>query len=83
MTYFFIGLVAYLLIANVLVTRHVWLDSRRTSNEKVAEIALLWLVPFLGHLVALAISLDGPAKLRQADPRVTSGGGVAGAASTF
>ena len=82
-TYFIIGLVVYLLIANVLITRHVWLDSRRTTNEKIAEVGLLWLVPFLGHLVALAISLDGPENARQVDPRVTTGGVVGAVTGTF
>lgn len=71
-----VGLAVYLLLANVLVSLHVWRDRRRTTTEKIAEIGLVWLVPFLGHLVALAISLEGPAQFRSADPVLTSAGAI-------
>ncbi len=72
------GVAFLLLIANILTTRHVWRDHRRTTGEKVAETGLVWLVPIFGLLVALAISLDGPEKVREADP-IAAAGGAAGA----
>lgn len=83
MQYFFIGLAVYLVAANILITRHIWRDSRRTTDEKIAESGLVWVVPFFGHLVALAISLDGPETVRKADPINTAGSVVAAVASTI
>lgn len=76
------GLAFLLLIANILTTRHIWLDHRRTSGETVAETGLVWLVPFFGLLVALAISLDGPEKVRKVDPIATAGGAAGAVAGS-
>ncbi len=83
MEYLLFGLAVYLVLANIIITRYIWRDIRRTTNEKLAESALVWVVPFFGHLVALAISLDGPETIRKADPAATSGGVVGAVASTI
>ncbi len=83
MGYLLFGLAIYLVLVNILITRHIWRDSRRTTHEKIAESGLVWVVPFFGHLVALAISLDGPESVRKADPTTTVGAGVAAVTSTF
>lgn len=82
MEYLLFGLAIYLVAANILITRFILRDSRRTRSEKIAEFGLIWLVPFFGHLVALAISLEGPETARQADPMTTAGGVVASVAGT-
>ncbi|MBB3063721.1 hypothetical protein [Microbulbifer rhizosphaerae] len=82
MEYLIIGLAVYLVSANALITRYIWRDSRRTVNEKIAESGLVWAVPFFGHLIALAISLDGPKTVRKIDPALVSGAAVAAVAST-
>ncbi len=81
MTYIFAGLAIYLITANILVTHLVWRDPRRTAREKIAETGLIWLAPFFGHLLALAIFLDGPETLRRSDPTITAAG-VVGAISS-
>lgn len=80
MEYLIIGMAVYLIAANILITRYVWRDCRRTTSEKLAESGLVWFVPFFGHLVALAISLGGPETVRETDPAITAGG-VIGAIS--
>lgn len=82
MEYFFMALAVYLVTANIIITRFIWRDSRRTTSEKVAESGLVWLVPFFGHLVALAISLEGPETVRETDPTITAAGVVAAVAGT-
>lgn len=82
MVYLLIGLVVYLVTANILITRFIWRDSRRKINEKIAESTLVWIVPFFGHLIALAISLDGPETVRKSDPMITAAGAVAAVTST-
>jgi len=80
--YLFICVAFGLLVANILTTRHILLDQRRTKGEKLAETGLVWLVPAFGLLVSLAISLDGPAAVRTSDPTATTAG-AAGAVSSF
>lgn len=82
MEYFLMGLAVYLIAANILITRYIWRDNRRTTDEKIAESGLVWVVPFFGHLVALAISLDGPETDRKTNPAITAGSVVAAVAST-
>lgn len=82
MAYLFAGLAVYLLLANMIITRHVWKHERRTNEEKVAETGLIWLVPFFGHFIALAISLEGPENVRKVEPTTVAGGVVAAVAGT-
>ncbi|MFU8832306.1 MAG: hypothetical protein ACNA7J_09140 [Wenzhouxiangella sp.] len=82
MFYLLIGLASYLVIANILISRYVWRDSQRTMTEKIAETGLVWLVPFFGHLLALAISLEGPETVRKTDLTTVAGGAVGAVAGT-
>ena len=72
---------AVVVIFNLLVSRHVWADSRRTKQERIAEIGLIWCVPAFGGLVALAISAENPEHVRRARPLFGAAAGAAAASS--
>jgi hypothetical protein len=67
------------LVFNVVVSRHVWADGRRTKQERIAELGLIWCVPAFGGLVALAISAENPDRVRRSRGLF---GSAAGAAAT-
>lgn len=66
-------------IFNGVVSRHVWADRRRTKQERIAEVGLIWCVPVFGGLVALAISAETPERVRRSRGLF---GSAAGAAAT-
>lgn len=49
-----------LLVFNLVVSRRVWRNRERTGSERSAEIGLIWCVPVLGGLVALALAAERP-----------------------
>jgi len=50
---------------NIAATRHVLRDGQRLGYEKAAEIGLIWILPIMGALVSVCISLQGPSKVRE------------------
>ena len=74
-----VSIAIVLLIFNVVVSRHVWADRRRTKQERIAEVGLIWCVPAFGGLVALAISAETPDRVRRSRGLF---GSAAGAAAT-
>ena len=72
---------AVVLVFNSLVSRHVWADHRRTKQERIAEVGLIWCVPVFGGLVALAISAESPAAVRRSRSLFGSAAGVAATSS--
>ncbi len=70
-----------LLIFNVVVSRHVWADRRRTLEERIAEVGLIWCVPAFGGLIALAISAETPDRVRRSRGLFGSATGAAAASS--
>jgi len=50
---------------NIVTTRHVLRDDRRLGYEKVAETGLIWIVPVMGALVSVCITLQSPSKIRE------------------
>lgn len=69
------------LIFNVVVSRHVWADGRRTKQERIAEVGLVWCVPAFGGLVALAISAENPDRVRRSRGLFGSAAGASAASS--
>jgi len=63
-----LALVLLNLIAMFLAMR----DKRRLCSEVVAEVGFIWLVPFFGALVSLAIGVSGPEAVRNSDPTGTA-----------
>ena len=74
-----VSIATVVVIFNLVVSRHVWADSRRTNQERIAEVGLIWCVPAFGGLVALAISAENPARVRHSRGLF---GSAAGAAAT-
>lgn len=58
-------LVIAIVALNVAATRHVLRDGRRLRYEKAAEIGLIWILPVMGALVSVCISLQSPSKVRE------------------
>ncbi len=54
-----------IVVLNFLVTSHVIRDDQRRGYEKLAESGLIWIVPVIGALVSLCITIQGPAKIRE------------------
>jgi len=50
---------------NVAATTHVLQDRQRLGYEKTAEIGLIWILPVIGALVSVCITLQGPSKVRE------------------
>jgi hypothetical protein len=62
----FLYLLAIAIIAlNIAATSHVFRDGQRLAYEKAAEIGLIWIVPVMGALVSVCISLQGPSRIRE------------------
>jgi hypothetical protein len=59
------SLIAFTIILNIGVSRHVYLSSLRLGYEKVAEIGLIWVLPIMGALVSLCITYQSPARVRE------------------
>lgn len=74
-----ISIATVVVIFNLVVSRHVWADGRRTKQERIAEVGLIWCVPAFGGLIALAISAENPDRVRRSRALF---GGAAGAATT-
>lgn len=54
-----------IVVLNALITVHVISDERRRRFEKVAETGLIWIIPVLGILVSICITLQGSEKVRE------------------
>ncbi len=52
-------------VLNLVVSMHVIRDHHRLGYEKVAEIGLIWVLPIMGPLVSICITLQGPHKIRE------------------
>ena len=74
-----VSIAIIVVIFNVVLSRHVWTDGRRTKQQRIAEVGLVWCVPVFGGLVALALSADDPDRVRRAP--ALSGGAAADTAS--
>jgi len=66
-----------LVLLNLLATVLAIRDKRRLLSEVVAEVGLIWLVPFFGALVSLAIGASGPETVRNSDATGTAAGAAA------
>jgi len=63
-------MILYLLVIlvtalNIATTNHALRDDRRLIYEKAAEIGLIWILPVMGALVSICITLHGPARVRE------------------
>ena len=54
-----------IVVLNAPITVHVILDERRRRFEKVAETGLIWIIPVLGIIVSICITLQGSEKVRE------------------
>ncbi|GAB5500743.1 MAG: hypothetical protein PsegKO_30540 [Pseudohongiellaceae bacterium] len=61
----FFTIVFLLLVLNIAVSRHVYMNGQRLRYEKIAEIGLIWILPFFGALVSLCITAQGPSRVRE------------------
>jgi hypothetical protein len=64
------GLMAVLVAANVVITRRLWRSPLFERSQKIAQTALIWLVPGSCVFVKLALSGGAPKELR--DPTAHS-----------
>lgn len=76
-----VSIAIVLSIFNLVVSRHVWADPRRTTQERIAELGLIWALPAFGGLLALAISAEHPDRVRRSGGLVESAAGAAATSS--
>jgi len=54
-----------LVALDIAATKHVLLDDKRLGYEKAAETGLIWILPVMGALISVCISLQGPSNVRE------------------
>ena len=60
-----IYLIAFLVVVNLLVSACVLRDRHRSSNEKIIETVLIWLLPVFGALMSVCIFCRDPQRAKE------------------